>query len=74
MYIHNNKSRFDEYLSKVCLKAKRKLIISEFVLSDFVNPNSNTASLNACLIVEIKTEEEAISAKELLGKYTIVIN
>ena len=70
----DNELKFDEHLSKVCLKAKRKLIKSEFLLSDFLNPSSNTASLSACLIVEIQTEEQAISAKELLGNYTMIMN
>ena len=70
----DNELKFDEHLSKVCLKAKRKLIKPEFVSRDFLNPSSNIASLSACFIVKMQTEEQTIYTKELLGKYTMIVN
>ena len=65
----DNELKFDEHLSNACLKANRKLSalmrIRKYLdfkkigilLRDFLNPNSNTAPLCGCFIVEVQIEE-----------------
>ena len=65
----DNELKFDEHLSNVCLKANRKSSALmrirkhldfkkiRILLRDFLNPNSNTAPLRGCFIVEVQIEE-----------------
>ena len=45
-------------------KRKRRLIKSQFVLRDILNPNLNDVSLSAsCFLVEAQTEEQKFTQK-----------